>query len=108
MPWKTSDSGRNWAPIHEGMIDDSDVMSIAVDRTNPNRVYASACSGIYLSQDGAGDWRKIQGIPYSARRTQVILQDEAAPSVVYAATTEGLWRTSAAGAAWARILLEIG
>ena len=103
LPWKTSDGGRSWAPIHEGMIDDSDVMSLAVDRTNPSRVYASACSGIYLSQDGAGVWRKIQGIPYSARRTQVILQDEAAPSVVYAATTEGLWRTSASGAAWARI-----
>jgi photosystem II stability/assembly factor-like uncharacterized protein len=103
LPWKTSDSGRNWTPIHEGMIDDSDVMSIAVDRANPNRIYASACSGIYLSQDSAGEWRKIQGIPYSARRTQAILQDANAPDVVYAATTEGLWKTSSAGATWSRI-----
>ena len=42
LPWKTSDAGKKWTPIHEGMIDDSDVMSIIVDRTNPRRVYASA------------------------------------------------------------------
>ena len=29
LPWKTTDGGRNWRPIHDGMIDDSDVMSIA-------------------------------------------------------------------------------
>ena len=106
LPWKTSDAGKKWSPIHQGMIDDSDVMSIIVDRTNPRRVYASACSGIYLSEDSAAGWRKIQGIPYSARRTQAILQDPAAPAIVYAATTEGLWKTSSAGANWARLTPE--
>lgn len=106
LPWKTSDAGKKWTPIHEGMIDDSDVMSIIVDRTNPRRVYASACSGIYLSEDGAAGWRKIQGIPYSARRTQAILQDPASPAIVYAATTEGLWKTSSAGSNWARLTPE--
>ncbi len=52
MLWKTTDGGRRWTPIHEGMIDDSDVMSILVDRTNPHRIYASAYSGIYLSENG--------------------------------------------------------
>ena len=53
LPWKTIDGGRHWLPIHDGMIDDSDVMSISVDRANPRRLYASACSGIYRS-DNAG------------------------------------------------------
>ena len=79
--------GKKWSPIHQGMIDDSDVMSIIVDCTNSRRVYASACSGIYLSENSAAGWRKIQGIPYSARRTQAILQDPVAPAIVYAATT---------------------
>jgi photosystem II stability/assembly factor-like uncharacterized protein len=103
LPWKTTDSGEHWSPIHEGMIDDSDVMSILVDRNHPRRVFASACSGIYLSEDGAALWRKIQGIPYSARRTQEILQDPDHPATVYAATTEGLWVTSNGGSGWRRL-----
>jgi photosystem II stability/assembly factor-like uncharacterized protein len=102
LPWKSSDGGAHWKPVHEGMIDDSDVMSILVDRSHPRRVYASACSGIYLSEDGASLWRKIQGIPYSARRTQVILQDPEKSATVYAATTEGLWITANAGTMWRR------
>jgi photosystem II stability/assembly factor-like uncharacterized protein len=103
LPWKTTDGGVHWAPVHEGMIDDSDVMSLLVDRTRARRVYASACSGIYLSEDGAALWRKIQGIPYAARRTQVILQDPVRASTVYAATTEGLWVTPNAGSSWRRL-----
>jgi photosystem II stability/assembly factor-like uncharacterized protein len=103
LPWKSTDGGEHWKPVHEGMIDDSDVMSILVDRAHSRRVYASACSGIYLSEDGASMWRKIQGIPYSARRTQVILQDPEKAATVYAATTEGLWITANAGTIWKRL-----
>ncbi|MFZ0821483.1 MAG: YCF48-related protein [Candidatus Acidiferrales bacterium] len=103
LPWKTSDGGEHWVPVHEGMIDDSDVMSMLVDRTQPRRIFASACSGIYLSEDGAGLWRKIQGIPYSARRTQEILQDPEHAATIYAATTEGLWVTANGGVSWKRL-----
>ena len=54
LPWKTTDGGRTWRPIHDGMIDDSDVMSLLIDESNPERIYASACSGIYRSDNGAG------------------------------------------------------
>ena len=103
LPWKTADGGRHWVSVHEGMIDDSDVMSILVDRTNAHRVFASACSGIYRSENGGALWKKIQGIPFSARRTHVIRQDPQRSSTVYAATTEGLWKTTSGGASWQRV-----
>jgi len=103
LPWKTMDAGRTWRPIHEGMIDDSDVMSMAIDRTNPRRLYASACSGIYRSDNSGLLWRKIQGIPYSARRTHVILQHPTRPQTIYAATTEGLWKSTDGGDSWKRM-----
>ncbi len=103
LPWKTTDGGHRWVSIHEGMIEDSDVMSILVDRSDPQRIYASACSGIYRSENGAALWKKIQGIPFSARRTHVIRQDLQRPAIVYAGTTEGLWKTSNAGASWQRV-----
>jgi photosystem II stability/assembly factor-like uncharacterized protein len=103
LPWKTTNAGQHWLPIHDGMIDDSDVFSIVVDRTNPRRLYASACSGIYRSDNAGALWKKIQGIPFSARRTHVILQDPSRPNTIYAGTTEGLWLTHNAGATWRRV-----
>ena len=102
LPWKTMNGGRTWTSIHNGMIDDSDVMSIIVDRSNADRIYASACSGIYRSDNGGKLWAKVQGIPYSARRTHVIVQHPLDPAIVYAGTTEGLWKTRDSGATWER------
>ena len=106
LPWKTTDGGRTWHPVHEGMIDDSDVMSLLIDESDTGRLYASACSGIYRSDDRGGQWRKIQGIPYAARRTYAIAQNPKHPANVYAATSEGLWKTSDGGATWRRTTPE--
>jgi len=103
LPWKTADGGRTWSSLKNGMIDDSDVFSIIVDWSNNNKVYASACSGIYGSSSAGQAWRKIQGIPHSARRTRVIRQDPRNPAVVYAGTTEGLWKTASGGESWRRL-----
>lgn len=103
LPWKTEDGGRNWFAIHDGMLDDSDVMSILVDRANPRRVFASACSGIYRSNNAGRLWQKIQGIPFSARRTHVIRQHPIDPQIVYAGTTEGLWKSVNGGDSWRRM-----
>jgi len=100
LPWKTVDGGKNWVPIHQGMVDDSDVMSITIDRNNSSHVFASACSGIYQSADSGANWTKFKGIPKDSRRTVHILQDPKRPGTVYAATTEGLWKTSDDGATW--------
>jgi len=106
LPWKTVDGGRSWHPIHEGMIDDSDVMSLLIDGSDARRIYASACSGIYRSDDNAQQWKKIQGIPYTARRTYAITQDRNHPASVYAATSEGLWKTDDGGMTWRRTTPE--
>src|SRR4029077_19348203 len=50
--------------------------------------------------DGGAAWTKFKGIPKDSRRTVHILQDPKRPHTVYAATTEGLWKTSDDGAAW--------
>jgi photosystem II stability/assembly factor-like uncharacterized protein len=102
LPWKTTDGGKSWQPVTAGLIDDSDIMSLRVDATNPERLYLSACSGIYRSENQGGIWTKLQGIPYAARRTHAIVQDPQKPETLYAATTEGLWVTRDAGESWQR------
>ena len=100
LPWKTEDGGKTWHNIKKGVIDDSDVFSIVIDRAEPANIFISACSGIYRS-DSAGElFRKIQGIPYSARRTRMLQMDPTDHNIVYAGTTEGLWKTIDGGATW--------
>ena len=103
LPWKTEDGGKTWHSIKQGVIDDSDVFSIVIDQAQPANLFISACSGIYRSESAGELFRKIQGIPYSARRTRMLHMDPVDHGVVYAGTTEGLWKTSDSGATWKRM-----
>ena len=103
LAWKTSDGGANWQHMNKGMIDDSDVFSIIVSAANSSEIFASACSGIYKSTSGGDQFQKIQGIPFTARRTRVLKQDPSNPGVVYAGTTEGLWKSVDEGKTWKRM-----
>jgi photosystem II stability/assembly factor-like uncharacterized protein len=103
LPWKTTDGGKHWQNIKNGIIDDSDVFSIIIDPERPKIVFASACSGIYKSENAAELFRKIQGIPSTARRTRVLKQDPANREVVYAGTTEGLYKTVNGGKSFERM-----
>ena len=99
--YKSTDSGKNWRLIKDGMIDDSDVFAITIDTKNPDHVVASACSGIYESYNKGEKWAKVNGIPSQSRRTRDILQNPAIPGTIYAATTEGFWMTTNGGKSWA-------
>ena len=103
LPWKTIDGGKNWSPVSKGMIDDSDVMSIIVDPSSPERVHATAGSGIYHSTNTARQWIKYKSIPVVFRRTQLIRQDPQHPQTLYAGTTSGLWKTTNEAGQWKRV-----
>ena len=105
-PWKTTDGGLTWKLAgykENGVIDDSDVFSIRIDETNPDIVLISACSGIYRTTNAANDWTKIQGVPFTSRRTHTIYQHPTRPEMIFAGTTEGLWRTVDNGKNWALV-----
>ncbi len=103
LPWKTADGGATWQNIKKGIIDDSDVFSIIIDSGRPRTVFLSACSGIYKSESAGELFRRIQGIPSTARRTRVLMQDPENREVVYAGTTEGLYKTMNSGKTFTRM-----
>lgn len=102
LPWRTTDGGKTWNSIHEGMIDDSDVFSIQVDPAQPQRVFASACSGVYGSKDGAARWQKLE-TPRGAFRTHFVALDPKNSETVFAGTTEGLLRSTDGGRSWRNV-----
>ncbi len=102
LVWKTRNGGVTWFPVHSGMIDDSDVMTLTVDPLHPRTIYSTACTGIYRSTDGAREWTKLGGIPFSSRRTRAFSQGGDDGNSLLAGTTEGLWISEDGGGAWWR------
>jgi photosystem II stability/assembly factor-like uncharacterized protein len=102
LPWRTRDGGAHWSSIKDGLIDDSDVFSVVVDPSRPSVLFLSACSGIYRTDNYGDLFRKVQGIPSTARRTRVLAMDPVDRSTVYAGTTEGLYKTTDGGDNWTR------
>ena len=106
LPWKTVDGGATWRPIHEGLIDDSDIFSIRVDPKNPQLIFASACSGIYRSENGGDSWAKLRGIPGTHRRTHIITADPRNSEIIFAGTTLGLFKSPDGGRSWRHLNSE--
>lgn len=107
LGWKTADGGETWRPIKNGVVDDSDVFSITIDYSDSRNIYLSTCSGIYKSEYSAEFFHRLNGIPYSARRSRVLKQDPVNPLVFYAGTTDGLWRSDDAGNSWRALLAGV-
>ena len=106
LPWKTVDGGVTWRSIHDGLIDDSDIFSIHVNAANAALVFASACSGIYRSDNAGDSWRRLIGIPGTHRRTHILAEDPRAQGTIYAGTTLGLFKSSDEGRTWKHLTYE--
>jgi photosystem II stability/assembly factor-like uncharacterized protein len=103
LPWKTGDGGSSWSSVHEGMLDDSDVFSVLVDRNRPQRVFAAACSGIYRSLNAGAKWAQLPSSREASSRTYALAQDPLYENVLFAGTTHGMIRSLDSGASWERI-----
>jgi photosystem II stability/assembly factor-like uncharacterized protein len=106
LPWKTIDGGATWRSIHTGLIDDSDIFSIRVDLSRPQVILASACSGIYRSDNAGQVWTKMQGIPGTHRRTHIIAQDPRSSNAIFVGTTLGLLKSADGGKTWRHLTAE--
>ncbi|HLJ45006.1 MAG TPA: hypothetical protein VKU01_03310 [Bryobacteraceae bacterium] len=102
LPWRTSNGGAAWDSINSGMLDDSDVFSIRTDPHKPGRVFASACSGAYRSDNGGNHWSRL-ATPLGAFRVYLIALDPNQADRVFAATSSGLLKSVDAGATWKKV-----
>jgi photosystem II stability/assembly factor-like uncharacterized protein len=96
--FKSIDAGKTWT--HIGLENTRQIGRVAIDPTNPNRVYVAALGhvyapnpdrGVYRSTDGGKTWKKI--LFDSARQNDVgaidVTVDPKNPRVLYAS----LWAT---------------
>jgi photosystem II stability/assembly factor-like uncharacterized protein len=106
--YKTSDHGRSWRMINKGLANYG-VYSLAVDRTNPQTVYAATEGGLCKSTDAGEHW---QLLPHTGRKElritgernrslRSIAVDPTNGNIVYAGSPAGkLYKSSDGGQNW--------
>ena len=73
---------------------------------HPERVFASACSGVYRSQNRREKWAHLD-TPKGAFRTHFVALDPGHPKTwCFAGTTGGLLRSTDAGQTWRTVSAE--
>ena len=114
--FQTKDAGRSWTERMRGMNEINFIVALAVDPVSPNILYAGTSGGVFRSVDGADHWTKANNglVPDDAKMASMalgvnrLLIDPADPDVVYAGTTQGVFKTLNKGEAWSRLATELG
>jgi photosystem II stability/assembly factor-like uncharacterized protein len=109
--FRTKDGGRYWEERMHGMKEVHYVVTIAMDPRNPDVLYAGTTGGVYKTTDGTAKWELVNNglIPKEkldaamALGVNTLVTDPKLPGTVYAGTTNGLFKTTDAGASWSRI-----
>jgi photosystem II stability/assembly factor-like uncharacterized protein len=120
--YKTTDGGKNWKAVLT-ISENTGVVDVAIDPSNPDIVYASAYqrrrhvftlidggpeSAIYKSSDAGATWNKLKsGLPTVDMGRIGLAVSAVDPSVVYASIeaadgTGGIFRSNDRGATWDR------
>ncbi|MGE0253525.1 MAG: WD40/YVTN/BNR-like repeat-containing protein [Alphaproteobacteria bacterium] len=94
---KSSDGGRSWSKIADGVGGPVDFHQLDVSRSSPNVLYGGY-NGLQRSDDAGRTWRTVGPLPPDTFDLAVSPTDS---EVVYAATRTGLLRGDAGGTRWA-------
>ncbi len=107
--FKSTDSGRTWQPLTNGLPKDLSQINVAIAPSNSQRLYATVSSasgklGFYRSDDGGEQWTEITTDPRASMRIgggdlPVPKVDPKNPDLVYVASTVTM-RSTDGGKTW--------
>jgi hypothetical protein len=119
--WKSDDNGTTWRPTGDGLTNIA-VNALLIDPVRPDVMYVGTGegyfreeirgtglplrgNGIYVTTDGARSWQQLPATSTSdfhwVNDLEFGVNDARR---IYAATRSGVWRSTDAGATWARLL----
>lgn len=88
-----------WEQRGQGMALTSEILSLAIDPTNAQILYAGGATELFKSTDGAQQWRAI-GQALAGQSVFALLVDPQTPQTIYAGATNGLYQSTDGGNAW--------
>ena len=99
---RTDDGGKSWKLINGGMVLDTDMFAITIDRDNPDDVWVATCGWVYNTVNRGDLWTRFRD-GFDNRRIHDVEVDPCDRQTVYAGSVAGLYRTHDRGKNWYRV-----
>ncbi len=97
--YRSRDLGESFEALNDGLYED--VHTVAIDRKDPRRLYATTGAGFHLSEDGGQSWRRIKEGLDRTYTVPMVIVEEGGEFVLYTAAAAGpppSWQVAARGA----------
>jgi photosystem II stability/assembly factor-like uncharacterized protein len=92
--YKSLNDGTSWTEI--GNTIQEQVTSIAIDPTNPNKVYAGTEWAVYRSSDGGQTWQRNEGFAFA----HALAIDGSNPNIIYAGYDKKCYKSTDGSVNW--------
>lgn len=103
--YKFTESNPEWVLSSNGLPDGFGILSISIDPSNPDVVYAGLnVAGVYKSIDGGLNWFYSGLDNFSVRSVELDPYD---PAVAFAATDNGIYRSVDGGVNWLAVISAV-
>jgi len=99
---RTDDGGKTWKLINGGMVLDTDMFAITLDRENPDDIWVATCGWVYNTTNRGELWTRYRD-GFDNRRIHDVEVDPCDHQRVYAGSVAGLYRTEDRGKSWYRV-----
>src|SRR5258708_4347354 len=96
---RSDDGGKTWKLINNGMVLDTDMFSITIDRYNPDKVWVSTCGWVYNTPNRGENWTRYRD-GFNNRRIHDIELDPCDQDSIFAASVPGLYHSHDGGKTW--------
>lgn len=98
--WRSRDGGLTFNRASNGVHSECDVRALLVHPEDPAVLHLGTETGLYVSYDGAGQWKHIPS-PLDGRQIWSLARDPANPDVLLAGVCPaGLFRSADGGRTW--------
>lgn len=106
---RSTDSGASWSHTQFGNPGGS-LLCMTLDPAHPDTVYAGGYEGsaaaVYRTLDGGGNWSKVSA-PGLSGQVNALAVCPSNPSLILAATTTGIYRSTDFGSSFARVAASV-
>jgi len=111
--WKSTNGGNSWIPLTDTLAS-LGVSGIAIDPSNSNIIYLATGDGdgndtysigVIKSIDGGNTWQST-GLTWTTSQSRVmrkIIINPTNPSILFVATSNGIWKTTNGGGSWTSV-----
>ncbi|MDX1479241.1 MAG: hypothetical protein R3301_16110, partial [Saprospiraceae bacterium] len=110
--WKSEDAGATWTP-HTDDFAQLGISAIVIDPTDPDVMYVGTGDGdgfdtysigVMKSEDGGVTWTPAGMLSAGVFVVRKMAMDPGNTQVLYAATSDGLYRTTNGGTSWLQLM----